>query len=95
MGAGHQRPDGDRDVEFKTVVPARNDSYESLLRRTRVGRSLTEWRTKPMPDRRDALMDPFLDRAIDAFVWFEETTTVRPLAGVTEPALPDTYPFGV
>lgn len=36
-----------------------------------------------------------LARQFDAFVWFEETSPVHPLAGEPPEGAPDTYPFGL
>lgn len=36
-----------------------------------------------------------LSRQFDAFAWFEETSAVSPLTGVSPEGAPDTYPFGV
>jgi protein-L-isoaspartate(D-aspartate) O-methyltransferase len=38
-----------------------------------------------------------LPRQFDDYVWFDETSAVRPLATIAQPSreLPDTYPFGV
>jgi erythromycin esterase-like protein len=50
-------------MEIKTVLPARDDSYEALFRRTGEARSLTDWRTKH-PELRSPLSEPRLERAI-------------------------------
>jgi erythromycin esterase-like protein len=37
-----------------------------------------------------------LPQQFDAFVWFDETSAVKPLAhGSAKPGVPDTYPFGL
>jgi erythromycin esterase-like protein len=105
-------------VEFKTVLPARHDSYEHLFRKTGVARSLTDWRRRNRSELIDALSGPLLERAIgvvyrpdteflshyfeavlaeqfDAYVWFDETNAVTPLAGPVEAGMPETYPTGV
>lgn len=57
-------PDWGHPVEFKSVLPARHDSYEHLFRKTGLARSLTDWRGHDRPDLIDALTGPLLERAI-------------------------------
>jgi erythromycin esterase-like protein len=105
-------------ASVKTVLPARDDSYEYAFRHAGLARSLTEWRGPRHRDLADALRQPMLERAIgviyrpdtelsshyfqavlaeqfDAYVWFEETKAVTPLAAARPVGVPDTYPFGV
>jgi erythromycin esterase-like protein len=105
-------------VAFKTVLPARDDSYEHVFRKSGMARSLTDWRRRDNSELVDALTGPLLERAIgvvyrpdteflshyfeavlaeqfDAYVWFEETSAVRPLSGPVEAGAPDVYPTGV
>jgi erythromycin esterase-like protein len=39
--------------------------------------------------------EAMLPRQFDAFVWFDETRAVTPLAAESRPGVPDTYPFGL
>ncbi|HEY4112953.1 MAG TPA: erythromycin esterase family protein [Rhizomicrobium sp.] len=55
--------DWDEPMEIKTVLPAREDSFEHLFRATGISRSLTEWRTKNEV-LRALLGEPRLERAI-------------------------------
>ena len=105
-------------MEFKSVLPARADSYEYAFRKTGISRSLTDWRGPTRRELAEALREPMLERAIgviyrpeteflshyfeavladqfDAYVWFEETTAVTPLAAGRPHGAPDTYPFGL
>ncbi len=50
-------------MEIKSVLPAREDSYEYLFRKSGLARSLTDWRSARR-DLRDALTSPRLERAI-------------------------------
>ncbi len=54
----------DQDMEIKRVLPAREDSYEHLFRRTGHARSLTDWRAAERGPLREALSEPRLERAI-------------------------------
>ncbi|MGA3303014.1 MAG: erythromycin esterase family protein [Methylovirgula sp.] len=54
----------DGPVEIKTVLPAREDSYEYLFRKSGLARSLTDWRTHECRDLRERLTGPRLERAI-------------------------------
>jgi erythromycin esterase-like protein len=56
--------DWDSPMEIKKVVPAREDSYESLFRRAGVARSLTDWRQTGKSELREVLSEQFLERAI-------------------------------
>ncbi|MGO9132716.1 MAG: erythromycin esterase family protein [Methylovirgula sp.] len=51
-------------MEIKSVLPAREDSYEYLFRKTGLARSLTDWRSVGRRDLREALTGPRLERAI-------------------------------
>jgi erythromycin esterase-like protein len=51
-------------MEIKTVIPARPDSYEYLLRRTGVSRCLASWRETGRQALQNALAIPRLERAI-------------------------------
>ncbi len=51
-------------MEIKSVLPARDDSYEYLFRKSGLARSLTDWRSVTRRDLRDALTGPRLERAI-------------------------------
>jgi erythromycin esterase-like protein len=52
------------EMEIKTVLPAREDSYEYLFRKSGLARSLTDWRSPERRGLRDALTGPRLERAI-------------------------------
>ena len=54
-------------------------------------------RDLPARDRADEpLLRASLPQQFDAFVWFDETTAVTPLAPEhARPGVPDTYPFGL
>ncbi|CAN7204895.1 erythromycin esterase family protein [Bradyrhizobium sp. LjRoot220] len=52
------------EMQIKSVRPARDDSYESLFRRTSLARSLTDWRSSGRSGLRDILAGPRLERAI-------------------------------
>jgi erythromycin esterase-like protein len=56
--------DWDSPMEIKRVLPAREDSYESLFRRTGLARSLTDWRRPDRKELRDRLAIQRLERAI-------------------------------
>ncbi|MHB8885605.1 MAG: erythromycin esterase family protein [Methylovirgula sp.] len=56
--------DWDAPMEIKSVLPARDDGYEYLFRKTGLARSLTDWRSPKRRDLRDALTGPRLERAI-------------------------------
>lgn len=56
--------DWDRPMELKTVLPARQDSYEHAFRRTGLSRALADWRGQTRAELADALRDPLLERAI-------------------------------
>jgi erythromycin esterase-like protein len=56
--------DWDEPMRIKNVVPARPDSYERVFRDAGIPCSLTEWRTQPRSELRDALASPRLERAI-------------------------------
>ena len=56
--------DWDAPMEIKSVLPARDDSYEYLFRKSGLARSLTDWRSPERRDLRDALTGPRLERAI-------------------------------
>lgn len=56
--------DWDAPMEIKTVLPAREDSYEYLFRRTGMARSLADWRDPRRASLRDALGAQRLERAI-------------------------------
>ena len=109
--------DWDLPMEVKTILPAREDSFEHLFRSTGISRSLTDWRTRNTA-LREPLGTPRLERAIgvvyrpdteylshyfravlseqfDAFVWFEDTRAIAPLAGEVPKGVPETYPFGL
>jgi erythromycin esterase-like protein len=51
-------------TQVMQIVPARDDSYEHLFRRTGLARSLTDWRPIDRNELRDALVGPRLERAI-------------------------------
>ncbi len=105
-------------MEVKTVLPAREDSYEYAFRKTGLAASLADWREPRKRALADALREPMLERAIgvvyrpetellshyfeavlaeqfDAYVWFEETRAVTPLAAGRPHGAPETYPFGL
>ena len=54
--------DWDSPMEVKSVLPARDDSYEYLFRRAGHARALFDWRNRP--DLRALLGEPHLERAI-------------------------------
>ena len=56
--------DWDSPMEIKRVLPAREDSYEHLFRRSGHARSLTDWRASERGPLREALSEPRLERAI-------------------------------
>lgn len=56
--------DWDGPMQVKTVLPAREDSYEHLFLRTERPRTLTDWRPSERADLREALSVPRLERAI-------------------------------
>lgn len=110
-------PGWDEPVEMKSVLPAREDSYEYLFRKSGLARSLTDFGSVRR-ELRDALTGPRLERAIgvvyrpdteflshyfeavlpeqfDAYVWFEETHAVTPLAAEPAEGSGETYPFGL
>jgi erythromycin esterase-like protein len=39
--------------------------------------------------------DAHLPKQFDGYVWFEETTAIRPLPAEPQEGLPETYPFGL
>jgi len=52
------------DMQIKTVLPARPDSYEHAFRRTGLARTLTCWRGSEGRDLAELLRTPLLERAI-------------------------------
>ena len=52
------------DMETKTVLPARRDSYEHAFHRAGIARSLTDWRGAATGRLAEALRLPLLERAI-------------------------------
>lgn len=56
--------DWDSPMEIKSVLPARQDSYEHLFHHAGHARALTEWGTPSMRDLREMLALPRLERAI-------------------------------
>ncbi|MGK9165180.1 erythromycin esterase family protein [Inquilinus limosus] len=56
--------DWDEPMEIKTVRPARPDSWEHAFRRSRLSRSLTDWRGLAHPTLTAALSGVLLERAI-------------------------------
>lgn len=56
--------DWDSPMEIKRVLPAREDSYECLFRRTGLARSLTDWRPAERGELRERLAIQRLERAI-------------------------------
>jgi len=105
-------------MEVKTVLPARDDSYEHAFREAGLPRSLTDWRADADRALAEQLSHSLLERAIgviyrpetelqshyfeamlgeqfDAWVWFEQTTAVKPLPPGHGTGMPETYPFGV
>jgi erythromycin esterase-like protein len=54
----------DHPMRIMRVLPARDDSYEAMFRRTHVPRSLTDWRPIDRAPLREALTGPKLERAI-------------------------------
>lgn len=52
------------DMQIKTVMPARADSYEHAFRRAGLARTLTEWRSADRRDLAVLLRQPLLERAI-------------------------------
>jgi erythromycin esterase-like protein len=50
------------DMDIKSVLPARTDSYEHVFRRTGVPRSLTDWRGPAKSELREMLREPRLER---------------------------------
>lgn len=110
--------DWDSPMELKKVLPAREDSFEYLFRRSGHARCLVDWRAPERSALRDALAEPRLERAIgvvyrpdtellshyfkavlseqfDAYVWFEDTHAISPLAGKMREHGLETYPFGL
>jgi erythromycin esterase-like protein len=110
--------DWDGPLEFKSIRPARADSFEAMFRDTELPRHLCDWTTHSDTRLRSLLGDTRLERAIgviyrpetelhshyfeadmaeqfNAFVWFEETSAVKPLPAGRPHGAPDTYPFGV
>jgi erythromycin esterase-like protein len=51
-------------MQVKTVVPARDDSWEGAFRRTGLARSLTDWRDSKDRALKEALSQTLLERAI-------------------------------
>ena len=56
--------DWDEPMRVKTVLPARDDSYERLFRDAGLPRSLTDWRPHARADLREVLSQPRTERAI-------------------------------
>ncbi|AYG94953.1 erythromycin esterase family protein [Brevundimonas naejangsanensis] len=50
---------------------------------------------RPETERRSHYFDARLSAQFDAYVWFEETAAVTPLAGAPPEGAPDIYPFGL
>jgi len=115
--------DWDGPVEIMRVRPSHVDSHERLCHETGTPGFLIGLSEPAIPEIRDALLTPRLERAIgviyrpeselvshyfqaalaaqfDEFIWFDETTAVRPLperrsGGIPAEGIPDTYPFGL
>jgi len=113
----------DGPMRIMRVRPSHADSYERLCHGAAPRRFFLALRDPAVPEVRDALLDPRLERAIgviyrpetevlshyfqaalpaqfDEYVWFDETSAVRPLEALRDdgPAardVPDTYPFGI
>ncbi len=56
--------DWDHPMEIKTVLPAREDSYEYAFRKSGLARSLTDWREPSKRALAEVLSEPMLERAI-------------------------------
>jgi len=79
--------DWDEPMETMTVLPAREDSYEFLFRRTGIARSLTHWNEPQREALREALRTPHLERAIG--VVYRPDTEL--LSHYFKAALPDQF----
>jgi hypothetical protein len=49
----------------------------------------------PNSERYSHYFEAVLPRQFDAWIWFEETHAVTPLAIEPKPGEPETYPFGI
>jgi erythromycin esterase-like protein len=56
--------DWNGEMQVKTVIPARPDSWEFAFRKSGVGRSLTDWRRADRRELTEALREPRLERAV-------------------------------
>ncbi len=74
----------------------RNDAVSDALRGPRPERFIGVI-YRPETERLSHYMDSSVSRQFDAFVWFDKTSPVTPLAGHEEPSgrVPETFPFGV
>jgi protein-L-isoaspartate(D-aspartate) O-methyltransferase len=73
----------------------RNDAIAEALKASRPERYIGVI-YRPETERLSHYMDSSVSRQFDAFVWFDRTSPVQPLAAGREPSgkVPDTFPFG-
>ena len=72
----HRRENWGGAMEVMQVRPARDDSWEGVLRGTGIARGMLDWRSHPDPELRSAVAQPLLERAIDGG---ENVTVPEPL----------------
>jgi erythromycin esterase-like protein len=79
------------------LLDLRQDGRRNLVRelsRPRLERAIGVI-YRPETERHSHYFEAVLPRQFDAWVWFDETHAVVPLATQAEPGEPETYPFGV
>jgi erythromycin esterase-like protein len=96
------RPDSYERVFLETGVPASLTDWRpherrelrELLSRSRLERAIGVI-YRPESELSSHYFEAVLADQFDAYVWFEETTAVTPLAHGRPEGVPDTYPFGL
>jgi erythromycin esterase-like protein len=92
-------------MQVMTVQPSRPDSVERLFHDSGLGRSLlmldhnAELQQRLTEERLQRFIGHYaaveLARQFDAYVWFDETQAIQPLAAKAQSGGPDTWPFGL
>jgi erythromycin esterase-like protein len=70
------------------------DELRSVLMSARLQRAIGVI-YRPETELASHYFDAHLPEKFDGYVWFEETTAIRPLPAEPQEGLPETYPFGL
>ena len=73
---------GQRDELRSALMPARLERAIGVIYR-------------PETELASHYFDAHLPEQFDGYVWFEETTAIKPLPAEPQEGLPETYPFGL